>query len=290
MIINHNMSALFTQRQLKFNNLAADKDMEKLSSGYRINRAGDDASGLAVSEKMRSQIRGLRQAEQNAQNGISFIQVAEGYLQESEDILQRIRELAVQSSNGIYSSEDRMQIQVEVSQLVDEINRIASHAQFNGMNMLTGRFARAMGENMVTGSMWLHIGANMDQREQVFIGTMTAQGLGVQSTNGLTSTATFLSISTPDKANMSIGVVDSALKIVNKQRADLGAYQNRLEHAMRGLAVGSENMQASESRIRDADMAYEMVNFVRDQILVQSATAMLAQANTKPQSILQLFQ
>ena len=290
MIINHNMSAIFAQRQLKFNNLAADKDMEKLSSGYRINRAGDDASGLAVSEKMRSQIRGLRQAEQNAQNGISFIQVAEGYLQESEDILQRIRELAVQSSNGIYSSEDRMQIQVEVSQLVDEINRIASHAQFNGMNMLTGRFARAMGENMVTGSMWLHIGANMDQREQVFIGTMTAQGLGVQSTNGLTSTATFLSISTPDKANMSIGVVDSALKIVNKQRADLGAYQNRLEHAMKGLAVGSENMQASESRIRDADMAYEMVNFVRDQILVQSATAMLAQANTKPQSILQLFQ
>ena len=290
MIINHNMSAIFAQRQLKFNNLAADKDMEKLSSGFRINRAGDDASGLAVSEKMRSQIRGLRQAEQNAQNGISFIQVAEGYLQESEDILQRIRELAVQASNGIYSSEDRMQIQVEVSQLVDEINRIASHAQFNGMNMLTGRFARAMGENMVTGSMWLHIGANMDQREQVFIGTMTAQGLGVQSTNGLTSTATFLSISTPDKANMSIGVVDSALKIVNKQRADLGAYQNRLEHAMRGLAVGSENMQASESRIRDADMAYEMVNFVRDQILVQSATAMLAQANTKPQSILQLFQ
>ena len=290
MIINHNMSAIFAQRTLKFNNLAADKDMEKLSSGMRINRAGDDASGLAVSEKMRAQIRGLTMAGMNAQNGISFIQTSEGYLQESQDILQRMRELAVQSSNGIYSSEDRMQIQVEVSQLVDEINRIASHAQFNGMNMLTGRFARAMGENMVTGSMWLHIGANMDQREQVFIGTMTAQGLGVQSTNGLTSTATFLSISTPDKANMSIGVVDSALKIVNKQRADLGAYQNRLEHAMRGLAVGSENMQASESRIRDADMAYEMVNFVRDQILVQSATAMLAQANTKPQSILQLFQ
>ena len=290
MIINHNMSAIFAQRTLKFNNLAADKDMEKLSSGFRINRAGDDASGLAVSEKMRSQIRGLRQAEQNAQNGISFIQVAEGYLQESEDILQRIRELAVQASNGIYSSEDRMQIQVEVSQLVDEINRIASHAQFNGMNMLTGRFARATGENMVTGSMWLHIGANMDQRERVFIGTMTAQGLGVQSTNGLTSTATFISISTPDKANMAIGVVDHALMIVSKQRADLGAYQNRLEYTMKGLAVGAENLQASESRIRDADMALEMVSFVRDQILVQSATAMLAQANTKPQSILQLFQ
>jgi flagellin len=290
MIINHNMSAIFAQRQLKFNNLAADKDMEKLSSGFRINRAGDDASGLAVSEKMRSQVRGLLMAEQNAQNGISFIQTAEGYLQESQDVLQRIRELAVQASNGIYSSEDRMQIQVEVSQLVDEINRIASHAQFNGMNMLTGRFARAMGENVVTASMWLHIGANMDQRERVFIGTMTAQGLGVQSTNGLTSTATFLSISTPDKANMAIGVVDSALKLVSKQRADLGAYQNRLEHAMKGLAVGAENLQAAESRIRDADMAQEMVNFVRDQILVQSATAMLAQANTKPQSVLQLFQ
>jgi flagellin len=289
MIINHNMSAIFSQRQLKFNNLAADKDMEKLSSGFRINRAGDDASGLAVSEKMRAQVRGLTMAGQNAQNAISFIQTAEGYLQESQDILQRMRELAVQASNGIYSSEDRMQIQVEVSQMVDEINRIASHAQFNGMNMLTGRFARAMGENMVTGSMWFHIGANMDQRERAYIGTMTAQGLGVQSTNGLTSTATFISISTPDKANMAIGVVDHALMIVSKQRADLGAYQNRLEYTMKGLAVGAENLQASESRIRDADMALEMVSFVRDQILVQSATAMLAQANTKPQSILQLF-
>jgi flagellin len=290
MIINHNMSAIFAQRTLKFNNLAADKDMEKLSSGFRINRAGDDASGLAVSEKMRSQIRGLRQAEQNAQNGISFIQVAEGYLQESQDIMQRIRELSVQASNGIYSDEDRMQIQVEVSQLVDEVDRIASHAQFNGMNMLTGRFARLGGENVVTASMWLHIGANMDQRERVYIGTMTAQGLGVQSTNGLTSTATFLSISTPDKANMSIGVVDSALKIVSKQRADLGAYQNRLEHAVKGLDVGAENLQASESRIRDADMAEEMVEYTKNAILVQSATAMLAQANTKTQTVLTLFQ
>jgi flagellin len=284
------MSAIFAQRQLKFNNLAADKDMEKLSSGFRINRAGDDASGLAVSEKMRAQVRGLTMAGSNAQNAISFIQTAEGYLQESQDILQRIRELAVQASNGIYSSEDRMQIQVEVSQMVDEINRIASHAQFNGMNMLTGRFARATGENVITGSMWFHIGANMDQRERVYIGTMTAQGLGVQSTNGLTSTATFISISTPDKANMSIGVLDKSLQIVSKQRADLGAYQNRLEHTMKGLSVGAENLQAAESRIRDADMALEMVSFVRDQILVQSATAMLAQANTKPQTVLQLFQ
>ena len=289
MIINHNMSALFTQRQLKFNNIASDKDMEKLSSGFRINRAGDDASGLAVSEKMRSQIRGLRMASMNAQNGISFIQTAEGYLQESQDIIQRLRELAVQSSNGIYSTEDRMQIQVEVSQLVDEINRIASHAQFNGMNLLTGRFAKAMGENAVTASMWLHIGANMDQRIQVFIGTMTAQGLGVQGTNGMPSSATFISLSSPDRANMAIGVVDAALKKINKQRADLGAYQNRLDYAMKGLDVGAENLQAAESLIRDVDMAQQMVEFVKDQILMQSATAMLAQANTKPQTVLQLF-
>jgi flagellin len=289
MIINHNMSAIFTHRQLKFNNIAADKDMEKLSSGFRINRAGDDASGLAVSEKMRSQIRGLRMASMNAQNGISFIQTAEGYLQESQDIIQRLRELAVQASNGIYSTEDRMQIQVEVSQLVDEVNRIASHAQFNGMNLLTGRFARSMGENAVTASMWLHIGANMDQRIQVFIGTMTAQGLGVQGTNGMPSSATFISLSSPDRANMAIGVVDSALKKINKQRADLGAYQNRLDYAMKGLDIGAENLQAAESLIRDVDMAQQMVEFVRDQILVQSATAMLAQANTKPQTVLQLF-
>jgi len=289
MIINHNMSALFTDRNLKFNGIAADKDMEKLSSGIRINRAGDDASGLAVSEKMRSQIRGLRQAEANAQNGISFIQTAEGYLQESEDIIQRIRELSVQAANGIYSEEDRMQIQVEVSQLVAEVNRIASHAQFNGMNMLTGRFARATGENSITGSMWLQIGANMDQRTRVFIGTMTAQGLGIQGQNGLAANATFISLSSPDHANAAIGVLDHALRLVNKQRADLGAYQNRLDYAMKGLAVGAENLQAAESLIRDTDMAAQMVEFVKDQILVQSSTAMLAQANTKPQSVLQLF-
>ena len=289
MIINHNMSAIFSERNLKFNGIASDKDMEKLSSGLRINRAGDDASGLAVSEKMRSQIRGLRMAESNSQNGISFIQTAEGYLQESQDILQRMRELAVQASNGIYSNEDRMQIQVEVSQLVSEVNRIASHAQFNGMNMLTGRFARATGENQVTASMWLHIGANMDQRVRVIIGTMTAQGLGIQGVNGRPSNATFISLSSPDRANAAIGVLDHALRMVNKQRADLGAYQNRLDYAMKGLSVGAENLQAAESLIRDTDMASAMVEFVRDQILVQSSTAMLAQANTKPQSVLQLF-
>ena len=290
MIINHNMSALFAHRQLKFNNIAVDKNMEKLSSGERINRAGDDASGLAVSEKMRAQIRGLQRAGQNAQDAISFIQATEGYLSETTSILQRLRELAIQASNGIYSSEDRMQIQVEVSQLVDEVNRIASHAQFNGMNILTGRFAAETGENVVAASMWFHIGANMDQRERVHIGTMTAQGLGIQGADGLPHTATFISLSSPDHANISLAVIDKALQTLNKQRADLGAYQNRLEYAMEGLAIGAENLQAAESRIRDADMANQMVDFVKNQILVQSATAMLAQANQKSQSVMQLFQ
>ena len=286
MIINHNMSALFTDRQLFFNGIQADKDMEKLSSGMRINRAGDDASGLAVSEKMRSQIRGLHQAQNNAQNGISFIQTAEGYLQESQDIMQRLRELSVQAANGIYSDEDRMQIQVEVSQLVAEVNRIASHAQFNGMNMLTGRFARASGQNVVTASMWLQIGANMDQRTRVFIGTMTSEALGIKNPGS----KQIISLSTPDGANRSIGMLDSALRSINKQRADLGAYQNRLEYAVKGLDVGAENMQAAESRIRDADMASEMVEYTKNAIITQSATAMLAQANAKPRTVLQLLQ
>ncbi|MBQ3922270.1 MAG: flagellin [Spirochaetales bacterium] len=290
MIINHNISSINSNRVLKFNNINVSKDMEKLSSGMKINRAADDASGLAVSEKMRSQIRGLVQAEKNAENGISFIQTAEGYLQETQDVLQRIRELAVQASNGIYTAEDRLYIQVEVSQLVDEIDRIASHAQFNGMNMLTGRFANIEHGGVPTASMWLHVGANMDQREQVFIGTMTSQGLGLKEPTGLPHAAdvTF-TLSTPDGANMSIGLMDLALKNVNKQRADLGAYQNRLEHATKGLLIGAENLQAAESIIRDTDMAAQMVDFTKNNILVQSGTAMLAQANAKAQSVLQLL-
>jgi flagellin len=286
MIINHNISAIFANRILKFNNWSINKDIEKLSSGMRINRAGDDASGLAVSEKMRSQIGGLRRAARNAEDGISFIQTTEGYLQEIQDILQRVRELAVQASNGIYTDEDRMQIQVEVSQLVDEVDRVASHAQFNGMNMLTGRFARPVGENTPTASMWFHIGANMDQREQVFIQTMTARGLSLRQI----STGSTVSISTPEKSNRTIGVVDQALMEVSKQRADLGAYQTRLEYTTKGLMTGYENLQASESRIRDTDIAEQMVEFTKNQILVQSGTAMLAQANIKPMSVLQLFQ
>ena len=285
MVINHNMSAMFAQRSQGIQDLNQQKSMEKLSSGMRINRAGDDASGLAVSEKMRAQIRGLNQASENASNGISFIQTTEGYLQETEDIVQRIRELAVQSSNGIYTEEDRMQIQVEVSSLIAEVDRVASAAQFNGMNMLTGRFARPTGENTVTASMWFHIGANMDQRTQVYIGTMSAMALGLRNIGD----ESIMTLASPDEANRAIGTLDEALKKINKQRADLGAYQNRLEMTVKGLDIGAENLQASESRIRDTDMANEMVEFTKDQVLSQAGTAMLAQANQSSQNVLSLL-
>ena len=285
MVINHNMSAMYSNRQLGVTNLSLQKDMEKLSSGMKINRAGDDASGLAVSEKMRAQIRGLNQASENASNGISFIQTTEAYLQETTDIMQRIRELAVQASNGIYSDEDRMQIQVEVSQLVAEVDRIASAAQFNGMNMLTGRFAMQTGENSVTGSMYFHIGANMDQRMEVYIGTMTAVALGVRNLGD----ESILSLAKPDEANRAIGTIDEALKKINKQRADLGGYQNRLDHAVKGIDIAAENLQAAESRIRDTDMATEMVKYSNNNILAQAGTSMLAQANQSNQNILSLL-
>jgi flagellin len=276
MIINHNVSAMFANRMLGIQNHSVGNNIEKLSSGLRINKAADDASGLAVSEKLRSQVRGLNQAERNIQSGVSFIQATEAYLQETQDILHRLRELSVQAANGIYSDEDRMQIQVEVSQLIDEVNRIASHAQFNGMNMLTGRFSQDG-----NATMQFQIGANMDQNERVFIGTMTAESLGLESLQGSAGT---VSISTPEQANLTVGVLDSALRVVSKQRADLGAYQNRFEMASVGIASAAENLQAAESRIRDVDMASEMVDYVKNQILVQSGTAMLAQANTQPQA------
>jgi flagellin len=283
MIINHNMSAAYANRTLGARGDEIAKNIEKLSSGLRINRGGDDASGLAVSEKLRGQIRGLNQADKNIQNGISFIQTSEGYLGETQDILHRVRELSVQSSNGIYTTEDRMQIQVEVSQLVDEINRIASHAQFNGMNIMTGAFSRNSAGGQV---MMLQVGANMDQRKQIFIGTMTAQALGLQNAQGSQG---IISISSPEAANQAIGTVDNALKAVSKQRADLGAYQNRFEMAYKGVAIASENLQASESRIRDVDMASEMVDYVKNQILSQASNAMLAQANTNTKSVMQLL-
>ena len=282
MIINHNMSSLYADRVLNISNDSIMKNMEKLSSGERINRAGDDASGLAVSEKMRSQIRGLNQASKNILNGVSFIQTTEGYLQETTDILQRVRELAVQSANGIYSDEDRMQIQVEVSQLVAEVDRIASVAQFNGMNMLTGRFA-VEGDS----TMQFQIGANMDQNARVYIGTMTASSLGLKGAQGGDEQIT---INSPEEANMTLGAVDAALTQVNKQRADLGAYQNRFEMAAKGINIAAENTQAAESRIRDTDMASEMVEFTKNSILTQAGTAMLAQANNQSQTVLALLQ
>ena len=281
MIINHNMSAIDSNKVLKFKQWDVERSTEKLSSGLRINRAGDDASGLAVSEKMRTQIQGLRQAERNTEDGMSFVQTAEGYLDNTASILQRIRVLAVQSSNGIYTNEDRQMIQVEVSALVDEVDRIASQAEFNKFKLLLGDFARTNPKS----SMWFHMGANMHQRERVYIGTMTAEGLRLKEKTG-----EFLAnLSTADKANRTIGVIDDALHKVSKQRADLGAYYNRLESATKGLMSAYENIQASESRIRDADMAETMVDLTKDQVLTQSGTAMLAQANQRSQGVLQLL-
>ena len=270
MIINHNLSSLFASKMEGFNSQALQKSMEKLSSGERINKAGDDASGLSISEKMRSQIRGLNQASRNIGDAISFTNVAEGYLQETTDVLQRIRELAVQASNGVYSVEDRMQIQVEVSQLVAEVDRIASSAQFNGMNLLTGRFAKDSDTVMQ-----FQIGANVDQNIRAYVGTMTSQALGL---TGIQGTDERISISSPDEANSTIAVLDNALKNVNKQRADLGAYTNRMELAQKGINVAAENTQAAESRVRDADMAKEMVEYSKNQILTESSSAMLAQS------------
>lgn len=281
MIINHNMSAINANKVLKFKHWDVNKSMEKLSSGLRINRSGDDASGLAVSEKMRTQVQGLRQAERNTEDGMSFVQTAEGYLDQTASILQRIRVLAVQSSNGIYTQQDRQLIQVEVSALVDEVDRIASQAEFNKFKLLLGDFSRTNPK----ASMWFHMGANMHQRERVYIGTMTSQGLNLQEKTG-----NFLvNLSTADGSNRSIGVIDDALHKIAKQRADLGAYYNRLEYTAKGLMTAYENIQASESRIRDADMAETLVDMTKDQILVQSGTAMLAQANMKTRTVLQLL-
>jgi flagellin len=279
MRINHNMSAIFANRQLQSVSDKMDKAIEKLASGERINRAGDDASGLAVSEKMRTQINGLLQAEKNAQNGLSFIQVAEGSLQQINDILQRVRALSVQSANGIYSNADRLQIQVEVSQLVEEVDRITTSAEFNRMKMLTGMYAR----KSKIGSMFFHVGPNQGQRMRAFIGTMSSKALD------LTEGTKKRSISTVGKANSMIGTIDLALDKLNRQRADLGAYYNRIENTVSALTRSYENMLAADSRIRDADMASEMVEFTKNQILVKSGTAMLAQANQKPQLVLELL-
>jgi flagellin len=280
MRINHNMSAIFANRQIQLVTEKLDKSIEKLASGEAINRAGDDASGLAVSEKMRTQINGLFQAERNAQNGLSFIQVAEGSLQQVNEILQRIRMLSVQSANGIYTDQDRLQIQVEVSQLIDEVDRIATSAEFNRQKVLTGIYSR----RSRTGTMFFHVGPNMNQRMPTFISTMSSKALNLYANQ-----TTKRSIRSVGDANAMIGIIDLALDKLNRQRADLGAYYNRMENTIRALARSHENMLAADSRIRDADMAQEMVEFTKNQILIQSGTAMLAQANFKPQLVLKLL-
>ncbi len=282
MIINHNMSSLFASRMEGLNTQNLQKSVEALSSGERINKAGNDASGLAVSEKMRSQIRGLNQASRNIGDAVSFVQVAEGYLAETTDVLQRIRELAVQASNGVYSDEDRMQIAVEVSQLVSEVDRIASSAQFNGMNLLTGRFSRESDQVMQ-----FQIGANMDQNIRAYIGTMTATALGLKGQQGEESNV--ISIASPDEASTTLATVDEALKNVTKQRADLGAYQNRMEMAQKGINIAAENTQSAESRIRDTDMAQSITEYTKNQVLQQASVAMLAQANNSSQNVLALL-
>jgi len=275
------MSAINANRVLKFSHWGVDKSMERLSSGERINKAGDDASGLAVSEKMRTQVNGLRQAERNTEDGMSFVQTAEGYLNQTSQVIQRVRVMAIQSANGIYSASDRQLIQVEVSALVDEVDRVASQAEFNRFKVLMGEFSKVNPK----GSMWFHMGANQNQRERVFIGTMTAAAFKFKDGTGKVA----LSLESPEGANAAIGTLDEALQRLSKQRADLGAYYNRLDFAAKGLMTAYENIQASESRIRDADMAEEMVNFTKDQVLVQSGTAMLAQANGNSQSVLRLL-
>lgn len=275
MVINSNMSSIFAARQQGINDTNLQKSMEKLSSGLRINRAADDAAGLSISEKMRSQIRGLNQAGRNIENGVSFIQTAEGYMNETTEILQRIRELSVQSANSIYTDEDRMMIQAEVSSLVSEVDRIASTAQFNGMNLLTGRFAEE--------GLRLQVGANMDQAVYVKVNNTSAESLGLKSENGS------ISVNDAESANYTIGVIDEALKAVNRNRSDLGAMQNRMEMALKGNNIAIENMTSSESRIRDTEYASQMVEYTKQQVLSNASTAMLAQANNNAANVLALL-
>lgn len=269
MIINNNLPALNTYNKLGTNNLSSSKSMEKLSSGMRINRAGDDAAGLAISEKMRAQIRGLNQASRNGQDGISLIQTAEGALNETHSILQRMRELAVQASNDTYTTSDRQKLGAEVVQLQKEINRIASQTEFNTKKLLKSGI-----------SVTFQIGANSGQTIGMSINAMYISALIGAKVGSTFSTATFSTV---------IANINSGINKVSKERANLGAYQNRLEHTINNLNTSSENLTAAESRIRDVDMAKEMMNFTKSNILSQAAQAMLAQANQQPQGVLQLL-
>lgn len=284
MQINHNLPAMQVNRQLHKAFSRYEKSIEKLSTGERINKAGDDATNLAVSEKMRTQIRGLKQAEHNAMNGMSFIQTAEGNMGQVNDILQRIRELSVQSANGIYGESDRQQIQVEESQLVDEVDRIGESAEFNRMKLLTGKYAR--GSKL--GSIFFHVGPNKDQRIQAFIKTMNGRAFKFYEGTGIN--APKKSLATVYQANEMIGTVDNALDKLNRQRADLGAYHNRIETTVEALRTGYENMVAAESRIRDTDMAEELLEFTKNQVQLQSGTAMLAHTNFSSQLVVSLIE
>ncbi|OZI12700.1 flagellin [Bacillaceae bacterium SAS-127] len=269
MRINHNIAALNTYRQLNTANGAQGKSMEKLSSGLRINRAGDDAAGLAISEKMRGQIRGLDMASKNAQDGISLIQTAEGALNETHSILQRMRELAVQSANDTNTTSDRKELQKEVTELITEIGRISTDTEFNTQTLLSGGFSDKT----------FHIGANESQSIKLTIADMSAKGLGVSG----------LSISGQSSADGAITTIQTAIDKVSAERSKLGANQNRLEHTINNLGTSSENLTAAESRIRDVDMAKEMMNQTKNSILAQASQAMLAQANQQPQGVLQLL-
>lgn len=280
MIINFSQSSAFASRVANINDTNTQEVMKSLSSGKRINSAKDDASGLAVSTKMKSMIRGLNQASRNISDGSSMLNVASGYLQETTDILQRIRELAVQSSNGIYSDEQRSMVQIEVSQLVSEIDRIASSASFNGMQLFTGRFAS--GNESIT----LQIGSQSDQRISFNLESATAESLGLRNAQGESG---IMSIQDTDSANTAIATIDDALLRVSKQQALIGANQNRMEVAKQGIDIASENMAAANSRIEDADMAEKIVELSRNQILSQSSLAMMAQANSQSQNVLALL-
>lgn len=278
MIINHNLAAMNTHRSLTANNVATSKSLEKLSSGLRINRAGDDAAGLAISEKMRGQIRGLDQATRNAQDGISMIQTAEGALNETHSILQRMRELAVQSSSDTNTAEDRAEIQLEVKDLILEIDRIADTTQFNTQKLLNK-------SGGTSGSFTFQIGANKGENISVQFASMTASGLGISGMS-LTSGGAGSGAAV---GTAKIALIDTAIKKVSDERAQMGAKQNRLEHTIANLGTSSENLSAAESRVRDVDMAKEMMAFQKNNILQQAATAMLAQANQQPQGVLQLL-
>ena len=283
MRINHNIAALNTYRQLNTANGAQSKSMEKLSSGLRINRAGDDAAGLAISEKMRGQIRGLDMASKNAQDGISLIQTGEGALNETHSILQRMRELAVQAANDTNDDDtDRAAIQDEVDQLAREITRISETTEFNGKKLLNGDFASSGGAALT-----FHIGANKDQNVTLNISKMDAETLGVGT--GDSKSGTGIKVDTQTDANTAIETINNAIKTVATERSNLGAMQNRLEHTINNLSTSSENLSAAESRIRDVDMAKEMMEQTKNSILSQAAQAMLAQANQQPQGVLQLL-